>query len=69
MHKAARAKLCDELKQEALTSTRGTVTLSVVVEDLERQGEVGMAKAAQNIAVHNEIERIKLQAKIDANDS
>jgi hypothetical protein len=66
MAKAPKAKLCDGLKQEALARSREAVNLSVVVEELERQGQAGMAKAARNIAVHNEVERIKLQARIDA---
>ncbi|MFC1459526.1 hypothetical protein ACETIH_23075 [Microvirga arabica] len=57
-----------ELRQELNLREGEAVHLADAVGRLERQGQATMAQASRDMWRHNEVERIKLQAQLDALD-
>jgi len=68
MRKTAKAAHCRELMRELSLRDSEALHLSDAADRLERQEQATMARAIRDMWRHNEVERIKLQAQIDALD-
>ena len=66
MRKTAKAAHCRELMRELSLRDSEALHLSDAAYRLERQGQATMAWAIRDMWRHNEVERIKLQAQLDA---
>lgn len=66
MPEDAKARLRDALLEKALIRTRESIRLDMMAQNFESRGDFATAKAVRQVAHHNEVERIKLRAKLDA---
>jgi hypothetical protein len=66
MGEITKAAYCEQLKRELHLRESEAVHFTNAAARLERQGQIEMALAIRDMWRHNEVERLKLQAQINA---